>query len=338
MPRPMGLVLVLAAMAGCGPVITRTRVELPRGAVSPAGRYVEMHYLGNGGWVFRRGADVVATAPFVTNPSGLGVYFFGTSDVERVRQRVPEMSDVRIMLIGHSHYDHAMDLPAVLRERAPNARLYGSTTVGHLFAKALDPPRLEVVDEPGEAAVGDVPGRWFPDENAPVRFMPLTSNHAPHLCGAKLVSSEKLTEDLPAPPSIPACWPEGETLAYLIDFLRPDGSVEFRIYYQDAAASPGMGGIPELPKSNQAPVDVAILCVAGFAEVDDSPGWIVRNLQPRTILGGHWEDFFLFPSDDAPRVAPGTSLDGFITGAQAAHPVPVQIPALLEKVYFPLDR
>ena len=166
--------------------------------------------------------------------------------------------------------------------------------------------------------------------------MPISSSHAPHLFGQKVVSSDVWTEDRPHPPSVPARWPEGKTLAYLIDFLGPKGSVEFRIYYQDAAALPGDGGIPDLPPSEQAPVDVAILCVAGFAEVPESPGWIVRNVKPRTILGGHWEDFFLFPSDDEPRVAPGTSLDDFVAGAQAAHPVPVQIPALLEKLYFPL--
>jgi hypothetical protein len=287
-----------------------------------------MQYLGNGGWVFRRGSDAVATAPFVTNPAGLGVYFPARSRIERVVRRVPLMPEVRIMLLGHAHYDHAMDLPTVMRGRAPNARLYGSATANHVLASRIDTSRREVV----------TPWQWYPPEGGPVRFMPLASKHAPHICGVKLVSSAVLDEDERHPPSIPACWPEGETFAYLIDFLRPDGSVEFRIYYQDAAAPPGSGGIPELAAWEQAPVDVAILCVAGFAEVADSPGWIVANVKPRAILGGHWEDFFLWPSDETPRVAPGTDLDDFVEGAQAAHPVPVQIPALLEKLYFPLPR
>jgi len=82
-----------------------------------------MQYLGNGGWVFRRGADTIATAPFVTNPAGLAIYFPARSDVDRVRARAPPMPDVRAILIGHAHYDHAMDLPAVMRDRAPSARL-----------------------------------------------------------------------------------------------------------------------------------------------------------------------------------------------------------------------
>ena len=36
--------------------------------------HVELRHLGNGGWLIRRGADVVATAPFVGNPINAEVY------------------------------------------------------------------------------------------------------------------------------------------------------------------------------------------------------------------------------------------------------------------------
>ena len=100
------------------------------------------------------------------------------------------------------------------------------------------------------------------------------------MLGMKLVSSAKLGDDLkPRRPSratirSPKCLP-------LIDFLNPDGKIAFRIYYQDTASSPGMGYIPDFDPVDQAPVDVAILCVGSFSQVKDHPehipAWPNRN-------------------------------------------------------------
>ena len=45
------------------------------------------------------------------------------------------------------------------------------------------------------------------------------------------------------------------------------------------------------------PVDVAILVPATFDQVDWHPEAFVENLQPRWVLLGHWEDFFV-PMDE----------------------------------------
>jgi glyoxylase-like metal-dependent hydrolase (beta-lactamase superfamily II) len=223
--RVLLAIAAIAMLGGCGGTpVTGVRAYLPEDA--PAiGPHVELHYLGNGGWIIRRAGDaardtaVIATAPFVSNPLGVRVYLPATAEPDRIRALVPQMPDVRIMLIGHGHYDHAMDVPFVLQELAPEAVLYGSETVKHLLAGVVPAQRLVAVSK--DAAVGGAPGRWRSEPRVPgVRFMPLRSSHAPHLLGIKLVSSGHLTEDLARPPSIPARWPEGETLAFLIDFLR----------------------------------------------------------------------------------------------------------------------
>jgi len=82
-------------------------------------------------------------------------------------------------------------------------------------------------------------------------------------------------------------WKEGRTRAFLIDFLGPDGSVRLRLYYQDAASNPSTGFPPPFESTLAEPVDVAILCVASFDEVDDYPEDIVRQLRPQTVILDH---------------------------------------------------
>jgi hypothetical protein len=340
--RALAVVVVLGALAGCASKTSGVRIQVTDHAAA-AGPHVEMHYLGNGGWLLRRGNDVVATAPFFTNQAGLAIYTWSEPDKARIDAHFPEMPALKTMLIGHSHYDHAMDLPHILLERATSAKLYGSKTVKHLLGETVGHERVVDVTDASQgrrAAEGPTPGTWISPEGTPVRFMALSSEHAPHVARfIKVVSWSRLTEDVPKGdlPRIPAGWPEGETLAFVIDFLRPDKSVEFRVYYQDAAAPPGKGVVPTLDPADRAPVDVAVLCVAAFTQVPDNPEAILASVRPRHVVGGHWEDFFSEPSTDGKHeVAFGTNLDEFVRRAHAAAPVPVYIPAPGKKLFIPI--
>lgn len=137
---------------------------------------------------------------------------------------------------------------------------------------------------------------------------------------------------------MPAAWPEGETLAFIVDFLEEDRkTVAFRVYYQDAAAHPGQGVIPQLDPPDRVPVDVAILCVAGFDQVPDNPERILANVKPRHVIGGHWEDFFSrSPDEEPPKAAFGTNLDVFTERVHRAAKVPVYLPAPGQKLFFPI--
>jgi len=332
---------LLALLAGCGPSLAGVVAFHPAdGPPAPGDRRVEMRYLGSGGWLIRRGADAIATAPFVSNPINAEIYLGpARPDTARIERLVPAMPDVRMILVGHTHYDHAMDLPEVLRRKAPNARLYGGTTLEHLFKKTLGEGR--VVNMVRAPAAGEPAGpRWFAEPGVRVRAMALPSSHAPHVLGVlKVVSSARLDRDLEPLelPAVPAAWPEGDTVAFLIDFLEDDGrTVAFRIYYQDAAAHPGKGEIPPLPAAEQAPVDVAILCVAGFDQVKDNPRRILGNVKPQQVVGGHWEDFFSRSPDLPWRVARGTDLSKFVREVHRAAPVPVYVPEPGRALSFPL--
>lgn len=262
----------------------------------PTGEPVEVTYLRTAGVLFRRGTrDVVMTAPFYSNPSLLQVGLGGRieSDADVIRRYLPPVQDVKAILVGHAHYDHLMDVPEIAWQHAPSARIYGNRSAINLLAPHPHfAGRIEAVDD--AAATSTKPGAWIPVPGTRVRFMPLVSEHAPHFCGhVKLYSGSVPT---PRKPRTARDWREGQTLAYLIDFLSEDGTrVEYRVHYRDSASNFPYGALPPLPPRDRHDVDLAVLCVASFDQVEDYPEWVIADLKPRHILLAHWDDFFRSP-------------------------------------------
>jgi hypothetical protein len=249
-------------------------------------------YLGVGGWIFQRGADQVVAAPLFTNPSflrtGLAEVRSDTSGVNRSMAPY-DVSGAAAILVGHAHYDHLLDVPQVARRHAPRARILGSrvtrNTLGTWSGVA---DRVTEVDS--LAADAETQGRWI-ELTPTLRVLPLRSHHAPHFDGYTLY---KGTTDHPLEeePRWASEWLDGPSYAFLVDFLDSDGSVAFRIYYQDAVAAPPRGFAPEALMAER-PVDVAIFVPATFDQVDWHPEAFVENLRPRWVILGHWENFFV---------------------------------------------
>ena len=325
------VLLIAVAVSACSSVPVNTFDPLP----GPDGRpHVSLHYLGNGGWIFQRGDDLIATAPFVSQPRWYSFLFPSRVEKRLIDGVIPDMRKVGVILVGHAHYDHAMDLPYIAKQKAPAAHIYGGpTVVNTLDAVEKLRTRLYAID-PKTAAHGDTPGPWLPSPTAPVRFMPVQSTHAPHFARLKILPTGSVKEKQTALPCCPFWWKEGEPLAFLIDFLDTRREkVEFRIYFQDAASRPNTGVIPR----DMAPVDLAILCVAGFNQVDDNPEHILANVKPRHIVGGHWEDFFARSYKDRPlRPAFGTSLEAFHRRARKVTPAPIYLPEPGQTLHFPI--
>lgn len=288
----LAAVLLSSCLRAAGPTVAGS---VDRAAGEPEA--VRMVYLGGGGWIMEYGDEVVLSGPLFTNPgfvrTGLLPIRSDTAEVNRhmsVYDSLYDVSRASVIVVGHAHYDHLMDVPHVARRFAPNARIVGNrTTVNILGTWSGVGDRVDVVDE----GAGDqrTVGTWL-RYGRRVRIMALRSHHAPHFDGYTLyrgTRDEPLTEE----PSWATDWVEGRTFAFLIDFMsaaRPD-SVAFRIYYQDAVAPPPAGFAPD-ELIAQRPVDAAILVPATFDQVDWHPEAFVENLRPRWVLLGHWEDFF----------------------------------------------
>lgn len=248
-------------------------------------------YLGSGGWILEHGDDMVLTGPLFTNPglvtTGLLPIRSDTAIVDRYMGRY-DVSEALAILVGHAHYDHLMDVPRVAARHAPTARIVGSRTVANTLGTwSGTAGRIDLVDD----SAGDqrTVGRWLRYGDG-VRVMALRSHHAPHFDGYTLYRG---TRDTPRTeePAWATDWVDGETYAFLIDFMASEDSIAFRVYYQDAVAPPPAAFAPDALIAER-PVDVAILVPATFDQVDWHPEALVENLQPRQVLLGHWEDFF----------------------------------------------
>ena len=135
-------------------------------------------------------------------------------------------------------------------------------------------------------------------ETSRIRFMPIVTGHAPHFYGGITFYTGEVTAPLAALPERADGWKKGESLAYLVDFLDAQDRPVFRIYYQDAAAAAPLGFVAPSVLA-QRRVDAAILCISLHELVSGVPTDLIRHLNPRTILLGHWEDIFQ-PVDQLP--------------------------------------
>jgi hypothetical protein len=283
---------------------------------------LHVDYLGVSGFLLRCGEDVVLTAPLYSNPSL--VELVGDHEIRpdagQVDRLLPAAADdADAILVGHSHYDHLLDVSHIARRRAEAARIYGSATTRHLLAPFPGlRDRVEVVDDvAGDHATA---GEWLP-VNPTVRVMALRSEHSAQVSIEVPFTHQPipihlwrgdLEEDLTRPPRSASEWAEGAVYAYLIDFLDgPGGRPLFRVYFQDSGTSQPKGYVPESLTAEKR-VDVALLCVGGDHErLRRHPEGIIENTRPRYVLLGHWEDFFVTQDNHAVdgRVYPIPSLE-----------------------------
>ncbi len=311
---------------------------------------LRVEFLGVGGFLLRSGADAVMTAPLYTRPNmltvetGLPVH----SDPAAVDANLPasKLANLRAVLSGHAHYDHLLDVPTVL-ERAPTATLYSnssarnvldafapdrsmscggtpasSSTINRARVVAMDDPAASVVDYTNcpdlRPAGAPLTGTWVNVPGANMRVYAVCSTHPDQVGPIHFAPGSVEGEQCTAPTRMDA-WKEGTTLAFLVDFL--DAKTKkptFRVYYQDAPTNAPIGHIPDAVLSGKR-VDLALLCVGSYQNVNNEPTATADAVAPRYALGGHWEDF-LQPLGSAPVPIPLLDVPGWLQKARAAMP------------------
>ena len=173
-----------------------------------------------------------------------------------------------------------------MQKHAPNAHLYGSQTTVNSIISEVPAERMTAVNE--HMAIDSQPGTWFYSDDKKVRIMAIQSSHAPHFMGIKLMKG-KHEKPLKKLPWHSFGWKEGQTLAYIIDFLDSNNEPVHRVFYQDSASSES-SLVPDLGDNKD--IDVAILCPASFNQIKNYPESVVSSTQAKHYILGHWEDFF----------------------------------------------
>jgi hypothetical protein len=341
---------LLALGVACMPVYRSALTEIPPEAPGFHDT-VQVRFLGVGGFSLRRGEDVVLTAPLYSNPSieELDLRRALAPNVARIEKFHPPTTGVKAILVGHAHYDHLMDVPYVWA-KTPDATIYGNTSMKNILAGYApgaggnDVPRIPrdkvvALDHAGENIVdyrmcfqnqgprelvwgrvdeSDMSGGWVYVPGSRIRIRALCSEHPPQILSSIHLWPGCIHWPRFAPPERSQDYQEGETIAYLIDFLADDGKTPvFRIYYQDAPTNETIGEVPGELKKEKA-VDLALLCVGTFFAVE-KPTHIVENTAARYIILGHWENFFR-PQDRKLKGIPFAKVRRVVSDVQKTAP------------------
>jgi hypothetical protein len=293
------------------------------------GDEVTITYLGVAGFLMESRGHVLLTGPSFTNPSLDSVtptryrFFRGRAPAIRpnktlIDRLLPAAADkASMILVGHGHYDHLLDVPHVANTRARDAEIYGGPTVRHMLMgdSALRANASRVVAITG-SDVGRVDhvGRWFTSRDRAFRVMALEADHARTVNVFRhwgvLFAAGTLDRDLTELPRRAEDWKLGEPYSFLIDVLAADGATPvFRIYYQDAPNTAPLGFPPASLGGRR--IDLAILCVATARNVDPpSPDSLLKVIRPKYVIAAHWESFFR-PQTLPIYLNPASDVDAF---------------------------
>jgi L-ascorbate metabolism protein UlaG (beta-lactamase superfamily) len=168
------------------------------------------------------------------------------------------------VLVGHTHFDHAIDVPEIARRHGCNA--YGSSSLVNLM-------RLHGL---GERAVEVQPNQRYELGPFTVTFIP--SLHSKLLLGFAVPFDGELTcEHLDA--LSPSAYKCGQVWGIHIE-------VAGTTFYHQGSANLIDAVLPH------GGVDVFLAGIAGRSFTRDYWARILPHLQPRTIVASHFDDFF----------------------------------------------
>ena len=299
--RRAAVSILLLALAGCGhsirgefaPNHSGPRYDFAKRSCDPAGRppgsgpdEVFLRYLGAGGLYLEWRGTPILLGPFFSNPSFPRAFFGKLSTNEgRIRYGLDgmDLAGVEAIFVGHAHYDHLADVPFIVENFAPRAKVYVNRTGANMLHKVeAVQGKVEPLEENPDIRVGLI------------RVRPVESEHAPlfwHINWARGQVDDPWDKD----------WTRhrfrqlkaGTPFAFVIDLLDHLGAVRYRLYYQDSATPEGKG-VPGF--RDETGYDLAVVCMASFQFVENHPGGILGELKPRHVLVTHYENFARDPN------------------------------------------
>ncbi len=217
------------------------------------------------------------------------------ADEALIAEVIPHADDV---LIGHSHYDHILDAPALCMQTG--ARLVGSPSTCNV-GRAAGVPESQLVETMGgeDIACGDE-----------VVACGLKSEH-----GRAYLNRVPLPGVIPTPPRWPArFWDlrHGQVFNW---WIRGHGlsvvHIDSAEFYADVL--------------RDVPCDVLCLCAIGRRYRPRYVEEAVELLKPRYVVPCHW-DWFFRPYRADVRQLPGVDLEGFLDEIRAAGSEPLLLP------------
>ena len=266
--------------------VTARQLAWPANAPLPKG--LTLTWLGTAGFRLAYQGTVVWIDPYLTRlPLADFVRRRVVASAPEIVAKWVDAADA--ILVGHTHFDHALDVPAIAR--ATGAVAYGSASLQHLMGLHGEAARTIVVEAHRDYEVG------------PFRFHFVPSRHSKLQLGLGIPFSGELTCDR-ADALIPQAYRCGQVWGILVEVAG------VRFYHQGSA---------DLVEDEIRDRDVEFfLCgISGRRFTDDYAARIIRRLSPKVIVPMHHDDFFR-PLGESPKFSFNVNLTGFADEVHAA--------------------
>lgn len=259
------------------------------GALAGTDDGAKIQYLGTAGLLLEVDGEAILTDPYFSNSplSALILLRDLEPDMSAIDRFLPDLGNVRGLLIGHGHYDHLMDVPAVVPKLPDSTRVIGSKTSLNQIASRL--PAYRRI-EAKTAATSDKSSLPWIELTAQLRVLPIRSGHSRHIAGFTFANAE-VPEPLAALPADVLDWQGGTALNYVIEWHQ-NGRVYFRVLFCSSAAEAPLGIPPASYLKTSKAFDVIFLPVAKFQSVKGFPDALLGQVNARHLVLIHWEAFW----------------------------------------------
>lgn len=205
-----------------------------------------------------------------------------------------EVDVAHAVAVGHSHFDHALDAPAIARMHG--ARVYGASDTLQ-WCRGSGVAERQLFELRGD---GEVFGE------GPFALRAFRSAHSPFLAG-KVPFPGRIAAPLRAPAPISA-WRVGQVLTLHAD--SPGGSVHH--VGSAALVEAELRGVQ---------ADVVLACTIGRHATPHFTRRLIETLRPKLLIPCHWDRFWE-PLDQPARQIPGNDLLGFLDEVAAVPGAP----------------
>lgn len=305
------------------------RISIPY--VIPSTHTINIVYTGCGGVLISKGKEAILTDPFYTG-QWLGRLITGVKIKPKNTRKVftslnavvNTKTDIKAVLVAHSHYDHLQDLPYLLEKNllADQVKIIGSSSTHCTLNDFKKDEELIDADKHVHGQSGDSAGSWI-SVSEHMRVMPIKSGHAPHTkkkyvmkgstCDKPFRWFKKATRR-----SNGFKWKDGTVYSFLIDILDESKNTEFRIFLQSSSCN-APWGFP--PMTDGKEIDLALLGVASAQNVTNYPNAALTKLHAKKVLLIHWEDFFRDLYHKKPKSVRKTDMNKFISDLKTHYKV-----------------
>jgi len=248
---------------------------------------VQVTWLGTAGFRVEYGGHTLLLDPYLSRP-GLRKTLAGplVPDVEAIRRHAPRAD---VIVAGHSHSDHILDIPEIAR--LTGARVLGSDSTSNL-CRGYGLPASQILEVEADQAV----------EAGPFRI-----TIKPSLHGKAIRGRVPLVGKIPQGAHPPLRFQEylnDTTFGIVVECrdenLPGQGLTLFHLGSADY--------YPETIEGQRA--DVLLPCLMGREHHAGFVHGLLEQLRPRVVIPCHFDDFFV-PMERPIRELPGADLEGF---------------------------